>query len=153
MEEQEKPNKSTWFASAQRGDRIAFLAIFLVVCVIFGMFWLLEKGIINPGSYGECALKRNYGIPCPTCGFTTAIKLFVKGGIIKAFWTQPAATMSCIILIWAAFFSLLSSVMGINFSFLPPLRMWQIKYILIAGGIILAGGWAVTMARALAGLP
>jgi hypothetical protein len=77
----------------------------------------------------------------------------VKGRIINAFYIQPAATASCVILIWVAFFSLLSSIMGINFSFLPPLRMWQIKYILIAGGVILAGGWAVTMARALAGLP
>jgi hypothetical protein len=153
MEEQEKPNKSKWFTRAQRSDRIAFLAIFLVVCVIFAAFWLLEKGVINPGSFGECALKRNYGIPCPTCGFTTAIKAFVKGRIINAFYIQPAATAGCVILIWTAFFSLLSSIMGINFSFLPPLRMWQIKYILIAGGIILAGGWAVTMARALAGLP
>ncbi len=153
MEEQKKPKSSKWYAEAERVDRIAFLAIFLVICAIFAMFWLLEKGVINPGSYGECALKRNYGIPCPTCGFTTAIKAFVKGRIINAFYIQPAATTGCFILIWTAFFSLLSAVIGINFSFLPPIRMWQLKYILIAGGIILAAGWAVTMARALTGTP
>jgi Na+/citrate or Na+/malate symporter len=98
-------------------------------------------------------MKRNYGIPCPTCGFTTATSLFVTGGIIKAFWIQPAAAAMCVVLLFVAFFSLLSALIGINFSFLPPIRIWRIEYILMAGAIILAAGWAVTIARVLAELP
>ncbi|MDD5010681.1 MAG: DUF2752 domain-containing protein [Phycisphaerae bacterium] len=149
----EKLQKSQWFCRAEPNDRIVFLAIFLVICAIFGVFWLTAKGIINLSPYGECAFKRNWGIPCPTCGFTTAIGVFVKGGIIKAFWVQPAAAAMCIILLLTAFFSLLSTIMGINFYFLPPIRIWRIGYILTAGAIILAAGWAVTIAKALAKLP
>ncbi|MBU1261111.1 MAG: DUF2752 domain-containing protein [Planctomycetes bacterium] len=149
----EKQKKSKWFWRAEPKDRIVFLAIFLAVCVIFGLFWLAAKGVINLSPLGECAFKRNYGIPCPTCGFTTAISVFVTGGIIKAFWIQPAAAAMCVVLLLAAFFSLLSATTGINFSFLPPIRIWRIEYLLIAGAIILAASWAVTIARALAELP
>lgn len=149
----ERQKKSNWFCRAEPKDRIVFLAVFLAVCVIFGLFWLAAKGVINLSPFGECAFKRNYGIPCPTCGFTTAISVFVTGGIIKAFWIQPAAATMCVVLLFVAFFSLLSAIIGINFSFLPPIRIWRIEHILIAGAIILAAGWAVTIARALAELP
>ncbi len=150
MKEQKK---SKWFTRAEAKDRIVFLSIFLAICAIFGLLWLVSKGVINLSPWGDCALKRNYGIPCPTCGFTTAMCVFVTGGIIKAFWIQPAATATCLVLLFVAFFSLLSAIIGIHFSFLPPVRLWRIDHILIAGAIILAAGWAVTLARALAELP
>jgi hypothetical protein len=145
--------KSKWFAKSTPGDRLIFLAVFLAICFVFGVFWLAKEGFVNVGPGGGCALKRNFGLPCPTCGFTTSIDVFVKGGIIKAFWIQPAAAASCVILLFVAFFSLLSAILGVNFSFLPPVRLWQPKYILIAGLIIFAAGWVVTISRALAELP
>ena len=145
--------KSGWFAKSTLEDRLIFLSIFLSICFVFLLFYLVKAGFIHLGPAGGCAFKRNFGIPCPTCEWTTAIGVFVTGGTTKAFFIQPAATMSCIILVLVAFFSLLSAVLGINFSFLPPVRLWRPKYIIIAGAVILGGGWAVTIARALAELP
>ena len=145
--------KSKWFVKSARQDRITFLTVFVIICLIFGIFYLAERGFVSFGPAGGCAFERNYGIPCPTCGFTRAISTFMQGKIIKAFYIQPAAAAICIVLIWTAFFSLLSAALGVNFSFLPPVRMWHLKHILLAALIILAAGWAVTLARAFAQMP
>jgi len=97
-----------------------------------------------------CAFKRNFGIPCPTCYWTTAINVFVKGGTIKALFIQPAATVSCIILIFVAFFSLLSFILGVNFVFMPPVRLWRFDLIIFFASVLILAGWAVTLLRTLA---
>jgi hypothetical protein len=142
--------KSKWFIKSTRQDRITFLVVFVIISFIFVLFYLIKAGLLNFGPPGGCAFERNFGLPCPTCGFTRAIDAFMDGKIIKAFYTQPAAATGCLILVWIAFFSLLSAAIGVNFSFLPPVRIWQLKHILLAIIIILAGGWAVTLAQALA---
>ena len=146
MIEQEK---SKWFIKSTRQDRVTFLSVFVIAGFLFVLFYLIKQGFLNIGPGGGCAFERNFGLPCPTCGMTRAISTFMEGKIIKAFYIQPAAAAGCIILIWTAFFSLLSACSGVNFSFLPPVRMWQLRYILLATLIILAAGWAVTLARAL----
>jgi len=142
--------KSKWFANSTKEDRLLFLAVFLAICFSFTAFFLYTKGYIRLGFSDDCAFKRNYGIPCPTCYWTTAFNLIVKGGTIKALYVQPAATISCFILIFVAFFSLLSSVLGVNFVFLPPVRLWRVGYILAVAAAIVLLGWAVTLLRALA---
>ena len=146
-------NKSKWFAKSTQQDRLTFLTVFAIIGLIFGIFYLVEQGFVSFGLAGGCAFERNYGVPCPTCGWTRAITAFIQGKIIKAFYIQPAAAAGCLILVWTAFFSLLSAALGVNFSFLPPVRIWQLKYILLAALIILAAGWAVTLARAFAQMP
>lgn len=141
--------KSKWFSESTLEDRFIFLAIFLSICSLFGFFWLYKAGFINLGPAGGCAFKRNFGIPCPTCGWTTAIGLFVKGGTIKALYTQPCATISCIILLFTAFFSLLSCILGVNFVFLPSVRLWRPKYLITGFLVILLGGWAFNLIKML----
>lgn len=143
-------NKTKWFVKSSRQDRFTFLVVVVIIGLIFGIFYLIKQGFMNLGPAGGCAFERNYGLPCPTCGMTRAISAFMEGKIIKAFYVQPAAVAICAGLIWIAFFSLLSVCLGVNFSFLPPVRIWQLKHILPATFIILAAGWAVTIARALA---
>jgi hypothetical protein len=144
--------KSKWFVKSTRQDRITFLVVFAIIGLLFAIFYLAKEGFVNLGPGGGCAFERNFGLPCPTCGFTRAISAFTEGKIIKAFYIQPAAAAICITLIWTAFFSLLSTALGVNFSFLPPVRLWQLKHILLTIIIILTAGWAVTVARALAQL-
>jgi len=141
--------KSKWFTKSTLEDRMIFLAIFLSICACFAAFFLYQAGFLRLGPAGGCTFKRIYGLPCPTCYWTTAISLFVKGGTTKALLVQPAATISCIILIFVAFFSLLSSVLGVNFVFLPSVRLWRVGYILIVWAAIVLAGWAVTLLRAL----
>jgi hypothetical protein len=142
--------KSKWFIKSTNRDRFTFLWVFVMVVGLFAFFYLIRCGFLNLGPSGGCAFERNTGLPCPTCGFTRAVRLFMSGKIIEAFYIQPAAAGGCIILAIIGFFSLLSACLGVNFSFLPPVRLWQLKYILLAVIIILAAGWAVTLVRAIA---
>jgi hypothetical protein len=141
---------SKWFIKSARQDRITFFVVVVIIGIFFGIFYLVKADFVNIGPAGGCAFERNFGLPCPTCGMTRAIIAFMEGKIIKAFYIQPAGAAICLVLIWTAFFSLLSACLGVNFFFLPPVRLWRLKHILLAIIIILAGGWAVTLARAIA---
>jgi hypothetical protein len=57
------------------------------------------------------------------------------------------------VLVLTVFFSLLSVLLGVNFWFLPPVRIWRTGRILFIGIIILAIGWAVTLTRAFVQMP
>ncbi len=138
-----------WYYKSTKQDRITFFWVFVITASLFVVLYLVKAGIINTAPAGGCAFLRNTGLPCPTCGWTRAINAFMAGEIITAFYIQPAAAAGCIILAGTGFFSLLSSLLGVNFLFLPPIRLWQLKYIVLTIMIILAGGWAVTLARAL----
>ena len=147
-----EPEKSKWFYKSTKQDRITFFWVFVIAVFLFVVFYLIKQGFLNMGPGGGCAFERNTGLPCPTCGFTRSINAFMEGKILKAFYIQPAAAAGCIILAGIGFFSLLSAALGVNFSFLPPVRLWQLNHIVLTIIIILAAGWAVTAARALAQL-
>ncbi len=142
--------KSKWFIKSTRQDRITFFWVFVIIAFLFALFYLIKADLLHLGPAGGCAFERNTGLPCPTCGWTRAISAFMDGKIIEAFYIQPGAAGGCIILAAIGFFSLLSTCLGVNFAFLPPARLWRLKYILLVIIIILAGGWAVTLARAIA---
>jgi hypothetical protein len=148
-----KQKKSKWFVKSTVQDRFTFLVVFVIIGFTFCIFYLVKQGFVNLGPGGGCAFERNFGLPCPTCGWTRAISAFMEGKTIKAFYIQPAAAAGCLILVWTAFYSLLSACLGVDFSFLPPVRLWQLKYILLVILFILAAGWAVTLARAFAKMP
>lgn len=145
--------KSKLYTKSSGEEKNGFLAVFLVIAVIFALLYLLARDYIHLGSFGGCAFERNYGLPCPSCGMTRSVTAFMQGKIIKSFLLQPAAAAGCVVLILTAFFSLLSALLGVNFWFLPPVRMWRTGSILFAGAVILAAGWAVTLARAFAQMP
>jgi hypothetical protein len=134
--------------ASPRQRKIAAL-IGLVVVVLFLGLWLLERlgfdwGLIFP----PCGLKMRTGWPCVTCGMTTAVRAFARGEISTAFYIQPAAAFLCSLLVLAAFFAFLIAAFGVYFSVLDrlfaELRMWHVVVGLL---VILAAGWAVTLAR------
>jgi hypothetical protein len=98
-----------------------------------------------------CGFKQAYGLPCPTCGMVTAVTAFARGDVVEAFYVQPAAGLLCCALAAAGFFAFATAVLGVYFWFLERLfgqvrpRHW-ILYV----AIVIAAGWAVTLARALA---
>jgi len=97
-------------------------------------------------------MKQRTGLPCPTCGMTTSVLAFSRGDLLTAFYVQPAAAFLCSLLVVVAFFAFLMSVFGVYFNVLD--RLWAeigIGRLGIGLLVILAAGWAVTFARALAG--
>lgn len=127
----------------------------VIACGIFASFaglWLLQRvgfdfGVIFP----PCGLKMRTGLTCPTCGMTTAVLAFARGRILTAFYVQPAAGLLCSGLIIVAFFTFLVALSGVYFRFLDQLFIEvRILHVVVGLIVILAAGWAVTLARALA---
>ncbi len=132
-------------------QRIFALCLFLGIS---WLFWLLYKGSVGQTDlsriFGICEFKRSFNLPCFACGMTTSALAFVSGDILGAFYIQPAGAIICCGLVIIEVFSLLIGLFGVNFAFLQrPLSPRSIRYFVISLLIILAAGWAVTIARAI----
>ncbi len=136
---------------ASRRERV--LAAVIACCILgsFGGLWLLQRvgfdfGLIFP----PCGLRMRTGLTCPTCGMTTAVLAFARGQLWTAFYLQPAAGLLCTLLIVVAFFTFLIAVFDVYFSFLDRLFVEvRILHVVVGVLVIVALGWAVTLARAL----
>lgn len=144
--------RSKFFCRASSGQRIIAAAIALTVAAFFGIFALGGRYNIDMGRFlGYCGFKQRTGLPCPTCGMTTATLAFAQGRVIEAFYTQPACALLCSVAAAAAFVVLIVAVSGVYFRFIERFfTQIKLKYIILALIIIVAAGWAVTLARALA---
>jgi len=80
---------------------------------------------------------------------TTSAICFAKGQIFKSFYIQPAAGLLCTVFVISAVLAFLTAVFGIYFHFLDHLKEIKVRYIILALLIIIAAGWAVTLARAI----
>ena len=133
-------------------QRIAAVAVFVAVVAVFGVLFAGARGRIEMSRlFGICGFKQVYGLPCAGCYMTTAAMAFAQGRIGESFYIQPAGALFCCILVAAGVLALLISVFGVKFRFLhEPLTWRKIKYFIVSMLIIMAAGWAVTLARALA---
>ncbi len=117
---------------------------------LFGGLWLLQRVGFDFGLlFGPCGMKQRTGLPCPTCGMTTCVLAFARGEVLTAFYVQPAGALVCSLLVVAAFFAFLTAVLGVYFHFFD--RLWaelKVRYVVAGLLVILAAGWAVTLARA-----
>jgi hypothetical protein len=137
--------------ASARQRKIAALIASAVVALFAGL-WLAQRVGFDFGLlFGPCGMKQRTGLPCPTCGMTTAVLAFARGDLGTAFYTQPAAALLCSLLVIGAFFASLTAVLGIYFTSLDRLLAGiRVKHVLVGLLVILAAGWAVTLARALA---
>jgi hypothetical protein len=137
---------------ASRQERAAAGAVFAGVLVFFVVLGLASAKVIDVGLLlGPCGFEQRYGFPCPTCGWTRSGEAFVRGDLMASYYIQPAAALMYSVLALGAFFALFVAVFGVYFSFLRS--FWnrvKLRYLIGALIIIIAGGWAVTLIRALA---
>ncbi len=126
--------------------------IVFVVAAGFGGLWLLQRVGFDFGLlFGPCGMKQRTGLPCPTCGMTTCVLAFARGEVLTAFYTQPAGGLLCSLLVVGAFFAFLVGVFGVYFRFFD--RLWaelKVKHVVVGLLVVIVGGWAVTLARAVA---
>ena len=74
-------------------------------------------------------------------------KCLCSGKIFESFYIQPAAALLCCVLAVSAFLAFFVAVFGVYFDFLNRFfSKVKIKYIIIALIVIVAVGWAVTLA-------
>jgi hypothetical protein len=124
----------------------------LSILVLFGTLWGLQKVNFDVGRlFNPCGFKQRTGLPCPACGMTTAVQAFARGEVFTAFYTQPAAALGCTLLVLVGFLALLVTASGVYFTLLDRfVREVRVVYLIVGLLIVLAAGWAVTLARALA---
>ena len=123
------------------------------VLALFAGLWLLQRVHFDFGLlFGPCGMKQRTGLPCPTCGMTTSVLAFARGDVLTAFYVQPAAAFICSLLFVITFFAFLTSVFGVYFNaFDRVFAEIGVKRVIVGLLIVVAAGWAVTFARALAG--
>jgi hypothetical protein len=133
-------------------QRIAALAVFGCVAGFFAVFILEGAGKLDLGwIFTPCGFKQRFHIPCPACGMTTAARAFATGRFAEAFYIQPAGGLFCTLLAITGFLSFITAAGGVYFTFLRRLfAEVKIRYFVLAMIIVVAAGWAVTLARALA---
>lgn len=89
-----------------------------------------------------CPFPRNFGLPCATCGMTTAVSLASQGRLGAAIETQPAGAALAVVaasLFWAF---LWSAVTGARAGRLWP-ASWTTPAIWV-GLAVLLGAWGFT---------
>jgi hypothetical protein len=148
---QQLNDKQNFFCRATNQQRIISGAVFLGIAATFGLSALAGHYKIDMGRWlWPCGFKQKFGLPCPTCGMTTSLLAYSQGKILKAFYIQPAGALLCSITAVAAFLALFTALFGVYFEFIKRFfAKVKIRYIIAALLVIVAAGWAVTLARAL----
>ncbi|MHC4559602.1 MAG: DUF2752 domain-containing protein [Planctomycetota bacterium] len=152
MQTSQQLNKPKFFCRASSGQRLLAAIIFLSIAAFFTLFALAGHYKVNMGRLlGYCGFKQRTGLPCPTCGMTTATLAFAQGKIFEALYIQPAAGLLLCIMVVTAFLAFFTAVFGVYFRFIKRFfKEIKVRYIILALLIIIAAGWAVTLARAFA---
>jgi hypothetical protein len=148
----QQTNGRRWLRRASAGERkIGALIATGVIAVFAGLYLLQWLHVDFAMLFGQCGMMQRTGLPCPTCWMTRSVLAFARGDVIGSFYMQPAAAFLCSFLVIGAFFALLTAAFGIYFTVLDRLfSEIKVRHWVIGLLIILAAGWAVTMARALA---
>ncbi len=123
----------------------------IIACSVY--VWLAAHNKVGISFWpAYCGFRQRYNLPCPTCGMTTAAFAFARGEIFQAFYIQPAAALFCCLLVVSAILAFVMSAFGLSFRFVERFfAEVRLRYIILVVLIIIAAGWAVTLARALAG--
>jgi hypothetical protein len=152
MQASQQLNKPKFFYRSSSGQRMVAAIVCFGIIVFFAVFALAGHYKIDMGRWlGYCGFMQRTGLPCPTCGMTTATLAFAQGRIFEAFYTQPACGLLCSVMVIAAILAFIIAVFGVYFRFIERFfTEVKLRYMILALIIIIAAGWAVTLARAVA---
>ena len=99
-----------------------------------------EKGYGTHEKLGfqRCGMIIVSGLPCPSCGMTTAFSHTVRGQLISAFLAQPAGFALALACVATVFVSGRVVILGrwprVNLLFLTPYRLFLGLLVLLLGG-------------------
>jgi hypothetical protein len=128
-------------------DRSLAGAVAIAASVTFAMLVRIRPDERGHGTHEQlgwapCGWPITYGIPCPTCGCTTAACLLVHGRIVAAFVTQPFGAAVTAFGLLLGTHAMLCLLRGRSFAdLLVRLPFWRI----VLGGIaLLLAAWGYT---------
>jgi hypothetical protein len=153
MKESKQAENSGIFLKATPKQRSKAGFVLAGIVLFFAFAGLAGAKVIDLDKlFGPCGFKQRYNLPCPTCGMTTSAVEFAKGNVFNAVYIQPAAGVLCWFAVIAAVLAFITIVFGLYFRFISLLiETLKIKYTILVLLIVIAGGWAVTLARAISG--
>ncbi len=127
--------------------------VFCCCAVVLGLaVWLTPDprgyGTHRQLGFGKCGMLVMTGLPCPTCGMTTAFAYTVRGRFGRAFLAQPAGFLLALATVLTGLGSAWVLVTGrmppVRVPYITPYRLFLVLMIL------LLGGWAFKIAYGLA---
>jgi hypothetical protein len=129
---------------AVRRRRWSALAVAVGTGMLLGLAWWLQP---SPNGFGThqalglppCSWPDRFGVPCPSCGMTTAFSYAAKGRFVSSFLAQPMGMLLALAAGGAFVVSLWTLVSGRT---LAPVyaRMWNARLAWILG-IIAVLSW------------
>jgi hypothetical protein len=90
-----------------------------------------------------CGFRERTGLPCPSCGFTTAFAYFAHGNLLASFYTQPMGFLLSLMTaasVWIGFYVAFTGRPVHRLMKLLPSRYYLMPLLVIA---MLAWGWKV----------
>ena len=120
----------------------------LVVVAAAGMVAALRLIAPSPVGHGTheflgmrpCGWPEQYGVPCPTCGVTTAATHLVHLHPLEAFLTQPFGALLAVFGLWHAARALVA--LGRGHSFVEPMVWWNWPRLGLIAMALLLVSWA-----------
>lgn len=125
-----------WFAA-----RLGYAAVLAVCTAMIITAYRLTPVPAGMGTHEQlglpaCGFLGTVGVPCATCGMTTAFSLAVHGRILSAFVTQPAGAMSALLVGAVGMMSL--------YSLLTGARLWQLfRPLWCQKSVVWVGAWVI----------
>jgi len=127
--------------------------VWIVACgSLLGMALYLKPSTEGLGTHTQlglpqCSWPTMWGIPCPTCGMTTAFAHTVRGRWLTAFEDQPMGFLLAVATMVWVMISLRALVTGrtwrLNGYRLTPLRVTLV----IVGSVLLSWGYKILVTR------
>ncbi len=90
-------------AKPNKNERIAAMLTALIITAAVALAFLIARGFIDPVKlFGICGFEQRRNIPCPFCGMTRSVGMFVTGNFADSLRMQPAAAIMCVTaaLVW-----------------------------------------------------
>ncbi|MCC7203887.1 MAG: DUF2752 domain-containing protein [Phycisphaeraceae bacterium] len=132
--------------------RLTALLLALPAAALLGVALGLTPDPSGMGTHTElglapCAWLGTTGLPCATCGMTTATSLAAQGRLIRAFATQPAAAL--LALACAMHLVMCGYAVAAGADVLTPLRRLARPRTLVIVGVVVLAAWIYTLSLTL----
>ena len=132
-------------------DRAASAAVLAACAMVLGLASWMDPSPDGLGTHTQlglpaCGFYSSVGLPCATCGMTTAFSHAAHGRLLSAFRAQPAGAVLAVMTAMLAVTSAYALATGMR---LDPTVAWAARpaVVVAAAGVVLAA-WGYKMAFA-----
>jgi len=130
-------------------ERIAHVVLAATAWIALGVAWMLEPSPEGLGTHEQlgmapCGFYRMFGIPCPTCGMTTAFACLAHGDVAGALVAQPFALVLFALTVTSAVTLTWSLIRGR--SLLPKLYSPKVPWVIHGFLLLWLASWAFKIA-------